>query len=98
METPPPQTSAPETSNKSFRHKLFYGRNPGPLLGPWIACVIVVSAVFFLETKMPVFHEVVQILYFIVGVVLVIATARWFRGREGNRRHADRRRADRRQS
>ena len=45
METPPPETSAPETSDRSFRDKLFYGRNPGPLLGPWIACVIIVGGV-----------------------------------------------------
>ena len=92
METPPN-----EEPRKGIRDKLFYGRDPGPLLGPWIACLVIVAAVFFLETKMPVFHEVVQILYFIVGVVLVIATGRWFRGREGNRRHGDRRNADRRQ-
>jgi hypothetical protein len=92
METPPN-----EDGKKRIRDKIFYGRDPGPLLGPWIACLVIVGAVFFLETKMPVFHEVVQILYFIVGVVLVIATARWFRAREGNRRHGDRRNADRRQ-
>ncbi len=92
------ETPAPESRSKSIRTRLFYGRNPGPLVGPWIACIIIAGSVFFLETKMPVFHEVVQILYFIVGVVLLIATARWFRGRGANRRNADRRHADRRES
>lgn len=74
-----------------------YGRSLGPLAGPWIACLALAGAIFIFETKMPVFHDVVQIVYFILGVVLVIATGRWFRIRRGSRRDS-RSKEDRRQS
>ena len=61
------------------------------------ACLTIAGAVLFFETKMPVFHDVVQIVYFILAVVLVIATGRWFRIRRGSRRDT-RSKEDRRQS
>ena len=80
---------------KGTERKLFYGRSLGPLLGPWIACISIAAAIFFVETKMPVFNEVVKIVYFILLVILVISTARWFRVRRGRRRHGDRRQSER---
>ncbi|MEO8192678.1 MAG: hypothetical protein ABI681_02425 [Gemmatimonadales bacterium] len=76
--------------------RLFHGRNPGPLLGPWIACTIIAGGIYIFERKMPAFHEVVKPLYFIVVVILVIATGRWLRERQGIRRGGDRRHGDRR--
>jgi len=81
----------PDGRLKGTVNNLVRGRNLGPLLGPWIACTIIATGVFILETKLPVFHDVVQILYFILLVVLVIATGRWLRGRRGQRRQAERR-------
>ena len=87
----------PDETPKRTGKKLFYGRSLGPLLGPWVACVSIAAGVFLFETKMPVFHEVVKIVYFILLVILVIATGRWFRIR-GTRRQNDRRQGDRRGS
>lgn len=86
----------PDRSVKGTAKKLFYGRSLGPLLGPWIACILIAIGIFTFETQMPVFHEVVKIIYFILLVILVIATGRWFRVRKGRRRNADRRHAERR--
>lgn len=86
-----------DASEKKVGRRPFYGRSLGPLAGPWVACLSLAGAVWLFETKMPVFHEVVQIVYFILAVVLVIATGRWFRIRRGTRGD-DRRNADRRKS
>ncbi|MEO8577607.1 MAG: hypothetical protein ABI556_12935 [Gemmatimonadales bacterium] len=86
----------PDGKLKRTAKKLFYGRSLGPLLGPWIACILIGTGIFILETKMPVFHEVVKIIYFILLVILVIATGRWFRVRGTRRKNADRRHAERR--
>ncbi|HEX2723145.1 MAG TPA: hypothetical protein VHM24_09510 [Gemmatimonadaceae bacterium] len=93
MTSPPPDSPGNETSRR-----LFYGRKIGPLFGPWIACLLIGGAVFFFENRLPVFHDVVQIIYFILLVVLTISTGRWFRSRRGHRRHADRRKTERRAS
>jgi hypothetical protein len=76
--------------------RLFHGRSIGPLLGPWIACIVVAAVVFFFEKKMPAFHDVVQPVYWILATILVIATTRAFRTRAGKRRSAERRHGDRR--
>ena len=81
----------PDRPERGTVNNLVRGRNLGPLLGPWIACTIIAAGIFIVETKMPVFHDVVQILYFMLLVVLVIATGRWLRGRRGQRRQAERR-------
>ena len=86
----------PDRTRQGTGWRLFYGRNPGPLLGPWIACILIAGGILLLETKMPVFHEVVKIIYFLLLVIVVIATGRWFRLRGPNQRHADRRHGDRR--
>ena len=88
----------PDHNRKGTGWRLFYGRKPGPLLGPWIACALIAGGVFLFETKMPVFHEVVKIIYFILLVIVVIATGRWFRIRGPDQRHAERRHGDRRKN
>ena len=77
---------------KHFLH----GRNVLPLLRPLIACVIVAGLIYFFETQMPAFHDVVKIGYFIVAVIFVIAAGRALRTREGSRRASERRKGDRR--
>jgi len=74
-----------------------HGRSLAPLIKPWIAALIVAGLVFFFETEMPAFHEVVKIVYFVIAVILVIITGRAFRSRESRRREADRRHGDRRE-
>jgi len=81
-----------EDKRRSFLH----GRSLTPLIKPWLAALIVAGLVFFFETEMPAFHEVVKIVYFIIAVILIIITGRSFRSREGRRRGIDRRHGDRR--
>jgi len=81
-----------EDKRRSFLH----GRSLTPLIKPWLAAFIVAGLVFFFETEMPAFHEVVKIVYFIIAVILIIITGRAFRSREGRRRGIDRRHGDRR--
>ena len=93
MSEPPPQSEEPDN-----RPRLFHGRDLRPLIKPWVAAIIVAGLVFFFETEMPAFHEVVKIVYFVIAVILVIITGRAFRSREGRRRKGDRRHGDRRQT
>jgi hypothetical protein len=76
--------------------RFFHGRSLAPLLKPWIAGLIVAGLVYYFETAMPAFHDVVKIVYFAIGVFLVIVTGRWVRSRERGRRVAERRHGDRR--
>lgn len=87
----------PDGTGKGNWAKFFHGRSLAPLLGPWIACILIGVGILVVETMMPVFHEVVKIIYFILLVVLVIVTGRWFTGR-GRRSGRDRRHGERRQS
>jgi hypothetical protein len=76
--------------------QFLYGRHLVPLLKPLIACVIVAGLIFFFETQMPAFHDVVKIGYFIIAVIFVITAGRALRTREGSRRVSERRQGDRR--
>jgi hypothetical protein len=76
--------------------RFFHGRDFIPLIKPWIAGLVVAGLVFFFETEMPAFHEVVKIVYFAIAVMLVIVTGRAFRSRERGRRRGERRHGDRR--
>jgi small-conductance mechanosensitive channel len=80
----------------SETRRFLHGRRLAPLIKVWVACLIVAALIFYFETMMPAFHEVVKIVYFVIAVILVIATARALRTREGNRRTGERRHADRR--
>jgi hypothetical protein len=76
--------------------RVSHGRSLGPLLGPWIGCLVAAVLVFLLEYEMPAFHEFVKIFYFVIAVVFLIATARFFRVRGKDRRLRERRVRDRR--
>lgn len=75
---------------------LFHGRSIGPLLGPWIACIIGAALVYYFERNNTAFHNVVQPVYWILATILVIVTARAFRTRYSKRRAGERRHEDRR--
>ena len=76
--------------------RLLHGRSLAPLAGPWIACLTLAALVYMFERAMPAFHDIVKIVYFILGVILAIATGRALRTREGRRRKGERRHGDRR--
>jgi len=80
----------------SVTRRFLHGRRLTPLIKVWVACLIVAALVFYFETMMPAFHEVVKIVYFVIAVVLVIITGRAIRPRGSRRRGADRRHGDRR--
>ena len=93
-------TSAqPGNSERSVGHRLFHGRDPGPLLGPWLACAVVAIATYVFERMMPAFLDVLGPLYWLLLIIVSIATWRWARAREGvrggDRRQKDRRKTDR---
>ncbi|MEO7367519.1 MAG: hypothetical protein ABIZ36_06155 [Gemmatimonadaceae bacterium] len=89
----------PEKPARSVGHRLFHGRDPGPLLGPWLACAVVSVATYLFERAAPAFHDVVGPLYWLLLIIVSVATWRWARAREGvrggDRREKDRRRTDR---
>ena len=86
----------PQVDNEPPRRRFLHGRSLTALIKPWVGGLIVAALVFYFETKMPAFHEVVKIVYFVIAVVLVIITGRAIRPRGGRRRGADRRHGDRR--
>lgn len=89
--TTPHSANGPDTP-RQFLH----GRNLGSLIKPWAGGLIVAGLVLYFEMKMPAFHEVVKILYFVIAVVLVIITGRAIRPLGARRRGMDRRHGDRR--
>ncbi len=88
----------PDESLKQTRQRFFHGRRIGPLLTPFIVCLIVALLVYLFERSMPAFHEVVKIGYFIITVIFIVATGRAFRTRERGRRVSERRHDERRHS
>ena len=90
--------SAPEPENldRGRRGHFLYGRSVGPLVGPWIACIVIAALTWWFETRMPAFHDVVRPIYWILVAILIVVTARALRGRGGVRRHGERRHGDRR--
>jgi hypothetical protein len=76
--------------------RFLHGRALTPLIGPWVACLTAAALVYMFERAMPAFHDIVKIVYFIIGVILAILTGRSLRSRMSRRRQGDRRHADRR--
>jgi hypothetical protein len=62
--------------------------------------VVAAALVYWFETEMPAFHEVVLPFYAIILTLAVFSTWRWIRRRRkgGERRHRDRRHTDRRET
>ncbi len=89
----------PDLPTRGIKQRLFHGRDPGPLLGPWLACGIVAIASYVFEREMPAFHDVIGPFYWLLLIIVGVATWKWARarakGRGAERRHGDRRKADR---
>jgi hypothetical protein len=62
--------------------------------------VVAAALVYWFETEMPAFHEVLLPIYAIIGTLAAFFTWRWIRRRSkgGERRHLDRRNTDRREN
>jgi hypothetical protein len=93
--TDPPESTDPKPD---LWHRIFHGRRPGPLLGPWLSTGIVAAIAYGFERKLPAFRDVVGTLYWILLAIALIATARWLRTRSGDRRSSDRRRKGQRKN
>jgi hypothetical protein len=67
------------------------GRHIGSLLTVWIAAMLLTGAMYWLQTVMPAFTEMVRPLYVVLGLILIVTTWKWFRARANNydRRHTD---------
>lgn len=90
-------STTPEKPVRRLGHRLFHGRDPGPLLGPWLACAVVAVATYMFERAAPAFHDVVGPLYWLLLIIVSVATWRWARARE-RARGEDRRKDNRRQT
>lgn len=75
---------------------LLHGRHIGPLLTVWGAGLLVAGGLYWIQHESPALVDLMTPLYVALGVILIIATIKWFRERHRERRHADRRHADRR--
>lgn len=76
---------------------MIYGRGPRQLLVVWGSALVLIALIFWLEFSAPALHELVQPFYWIISLVALFLTWRWFRARSPkNRRGKDRRRTDRR--
>jgi hypothetical protein len=73
------------------------GRRLGSLLALWAAVTLLAAAMYWLQTGMPAFMDMLRPLYAVLSVILIVATWRWFRHRNKNydRRHDDRRHPNR---
>ncbi len=73
-------------------------RNPSGLIGSWIGGAALTALIFWFSKRAPAFEDLLTPVYWIVGVILVAFTLKWFRTRKTpDRRDHDRRRASRRE-
>jgi membrane protein implicated in regulation of membrane protease activity len=76
---------------------VIYGRRPRQLIVVWGFSMLLILAIWWLETQAPALHELVLPFYWIIIAVAFYLTWRWLRARsKKDRRGPDRRRADRR--
>lgn len=69
-------------------------RKLNALAGSWIGGLVLCGLVFWFSRQAPAFEELVNPVYWIVGIILVAFTGRWVRSRT----HPDRRAEDRRRN
>ncbi|SRR6266511_6419440 len=78
--------------------RTFFSRRFAPLVAAWIVALCTVGLVYWFESAMPAFHEVVTPIYAIILFFIAFTTWRWIRTRgKRDRRHTERRRTDRRE-
>lgn len=76
---------------------MIYGRRPRQLLIVWGFALLIMGLLFWFEFSAPAFHELLLPVYWLVFLVAVVFTWRWFRARSAkDRRGKDRRHAERR--
>ena len=76
---------------------MLQGRSPKGLIGSWIGGLLLVALTYWFARHAPAFEDLVQPVYWIVGIILVAFTAKWARTRTmRDRRQDDRRRTARR--
>ena len=85
-----------DDSTREPGSRFLRGRRPSPLLSIWGGLAIVAAIVYVFESLMPVFHDLVRPVYWIMLGIAIVLSLRWFRGRGTRRREADRRLAERR--
>jgi len=80
--------------------RTFFSRRFAPLIATWATALVVAALVYWFETAMPAFHEVLLPIYAIILTLAIFFTWRWIRRRSkgGERRHDDRRHTDRRET
>lgn len=72
-------------------------RNPAGLIGAWIGGLLVAGVIYWFSRRAPAFEDLLNPIYWIIGVILVAFTIKWVRTRNAqDRRGDDRRRASRR--
>lgn len=73
-------------------------RNPSALVGSWVGGIALVALIFWFSTRAPAFEDLLKPIYWIIGIILVASTVKWFRTRNSpDRRGDDRRRTSRRE-
>ena len=72
-------------------------RNPAALLGWWAGAIILIGLIYWISRSAPAFEDLLTPIYWIIAIILVAATIKWFRTRSAiDRRGDDRRRTSRR--
>jgi hypothetical protein len=72
-------------------------RNFRPLVTALGVLLGIAAALYWVDHRFPVFHDLILPVYIVLGVLALAATLRWGRLRGNDqRRHGDRRRTDRR--
>jgi hypothetical protein len=77
---------------------MLQGRSPKGLLGSWIGGLLLGGLTYWFSRRAPAFEDLLQPVYWIIGVILVAFTVKWVRTRtHKDRRGEDRRRTSRRE-
>lgn len=73
-------------------------RNPSGLIGSWAGGLALGGLIFWFSKRAPAFEDLLNPVYWIIGVILVAFTIKWVRTRNSpDRRADDRRRTSRRE-
>jgi len=77
--------------------RIWHHRHAGPLITLWGVAIAIAIGLYWMENDQPALREMIDPLYYIILIVMLITTWRWFRVRgRKDRRRSDRRHTDRR--